>query len=146
MSSNYYRYRSDSWIENIVTEILFNSKEMSSNLLRKVVRLYVVNYRDGMRKKRREDDKNTVYTPSEAKISASIAQLLTWKWIERKEVQGDTEKNPKGLSKVYYSLSREARTAYEIGFSPEENYMLKDLYQMILRTASMGIYSIEGEL
>ena len=50
-----------------------------------------------------------------------------------------------GLTEVFYSLTEAAIFASGNGLKSSQIYLLKDLYQMILRTASMGIYIIEEE-
>lgn len=95
-----------------------------------------------MRKTRRETDKNTSYTPSPAKVSATINQLLEWEWLERRDsIDIDNEGNKKGLkglSKVFYSLSQEATFAFEIGLNPDEDFKLEDAFHLVLSSAAIG--------
>lgn len=125
-----------------ITGILYEKEKMSSNKLRGEIRTDMLGYQEGMRKYRQSTDNNTCYNPSESKISAIINQLLEWNWIKKSVDDKELKPGFRGLSKVYYSLTEDAKFAWDIAIPPHEWYLLKDLYQMMLRTAAMGINTL----
>lgn len=135
------RYKYDEWLALHINYVLYMHGQLSSNQLRLKIRQQVANQKENMRKQQRDADKNSGYTPSESKITVTMDQLQEWDWIERKEAAKNTVTG-KGLPKVYYSLSEQARFCTINDILPSESFMLKDLYQMILRTAATGIYSV----
>lgn len=140
---NYLRYKYDSIIAHAITCILYVTEELSSNILRKDIRNFVHPMKDLMRKDRRQKDNNDGYIPSEAKISATIRQLLEWNWIERREsnkINSDEEnaKTLRQIPKVSYSLSHEARFATDIGIWPGEDFQLEDAFHAVISSAAIG--------
>jgi hypothetical protein len=96
-----------------------------------------------MRKTRRKKDKNIGYTPSGSKVTATINQLLEWNWIKRRESNHEVSdkentriRNP--ISKVFYSLSEEARFAIDIGIDPHEDFHLEDVFHVVVSSAAIG--------
>jgi len=121
------RYVSDWLIEDKITQILIENNELSSNRLRLAIKESVSYHTERKRKNKRENDGNSDYVPSEAKISATIKQLLEWQWLQRRE------EHIGGLKKVFYSLSEYAKFGFSIAMNPKESHRLRDAYQMILK-------------
>jgi hypothetical protein len=128
------RYVSDWLIEDIITQLLIDNTELSSNKLRLAIKENVSYYAERKRKNRREKDRNVGYVPSPAKISATIKQLLEWQWLQRREEQVG------GLKKVFYSLSEYAKFGFSIAMNPKDSYKLRVAYQMILRSTASSIF------
>ncbi|MDR4491933.1 MAG: hypothetical protein R2685_13705 [Candidatus Nitrosocosmicus sp.] len=143
LTANYAKcYKYDPLIEDAITSILYVYGELPSNKLRRDIQEMVSLYDDKMRKSRREKDKNKTYTPSPAKVSATINQLLKWRWLERRELMNKkTDKDNdklKGLPKVLYSLSQEARFVTDIGISANQDFQLEDAFHLVVSSATIG--------
>jgi hypothetical protein len=135
------RYKYDPIMASMMTALLYDYERLSSNELRRKIREDMYDYTEARRKTKRSTDRNSGYTPSESKISATVEELVKRKWIERNDTSDPRNSNFRGLSKVFYSLSEYARFAASLGSSPNEYYLIGDLYQMILRAAALGIHS-----
>lgn len=144
MTANYAMcYKYDPLIEQAITAILYVKGESSSNDLRKDIKEMVSIYEDRRRKNRRETDKNKTYTPSPAKVKATMNQLLKWRWLERREIVNKNnikeDRNIiKGLPVVLYSLSQEARFATDIGINADEDFQLEDAFHLVISSATIG--------
>jgi len=131
--------KSTELVDDAIDFLLCEYPSLSSNQLRKEIRKFLYKNKQLMRKTRRDTDQNSGYVPSESTISSSVEHLLKMGWIQREESAQPRSKEFRGLNKVFYSLTEEAKFAQEIGLSPDELYILKDAYQMIIRTATTGI-------
>lgn len=129
------RYIYDPLIADRITEILYSLNELSSNKLRIAIKEVVKSEKYRMRKNKRDGDRNDHYVPSPAKISITLEKLTEWQWIEKRNDSVGK------LKKVFYCLSEDGKFGTRIGLKPQDIYRLKDVYQWILRTATLGIYT-----
>ena len=122
------RYIYDPLIADKIIEILYSKEKLSYSKLHLAVNEAVKYEKGRMRNKKRDNDKNDHYVPSNSKISTTLMQLVELKLIEKEE---DNSSN-KTLKKVDYSLSETGKFGASIGLKPEESYRLDDIYQWIL--------------
>ena len=129
------RYIYDPLIADTITEILSRENKLSSNELRRAIKDKVKYRKERMRKNKREKDRKDYYTPSPAKISITLEELQELDWIYKNNTQFGK------LNKVFYFLTENGKFGYNIGLKPKEGYRLKDAYQWVLRTATLGIHT-----
>ena len=98
-------YIYDRYIGSQITYLLILNNEMSSNKLRLAIREHASDFRG--RTEERKTETNAM-PPSQAKISATIEQLLEWQWLQRREEQVG------GIKWVFYSLTEKAKFCHSI--------------------------------